>query len=72
MKKLGLIHLVILLCLSVFAFSTKSIASQKDGLLKVYFFDVGQGDSIFIEGLASGWFCILISDNLTFLTKKHY
>src|SRR3989344_4050618 len=48
-KQLKLIHLVILLILSVFAFSTHSIASQKDGLLKVYFFDIGQGDSIFIE-----------------------
>lgn len=48
-KQLKLIHLVILLCLSVFAYSTNSIANQKDGLLKVYFFDVGQGDAIFIE-----------------------
>ena len=49
MRKLSLIPLVITLCLVVFAFSTHSIASQKDGLLKVYFFDVGQGDSEFIE-----------------------
>lgn len=49
MRKISLIHLVILLCLSVFAFSTNSIASQKDGLLKIYFFDIGQGDAIFIE-----------------------
>ncbi len=49
MRKLSLIHLVIVLCLSVFAFSIYSIASQKDGLLKVYFFDVGQGDAIFVE-----------------------
>lgn len=48
-RQLKLIHLVVLLCLFVFALSTNSIASQKDGLLKVYFFDVGQGDSIFIE-----------------------
>ncbi len=48
-KQLKLIHLVILLCLSVFAFSTHSIASQKDGLLKIYFLDIGQGDAIFIE-----------------------
>lgn len=49
MRKLSVAHLVILLCLSVFAFSTHSIASQKDGLLKIYFFDIGQGDAIFIE-----------------------
>ena len=49
MRKLSLTHLVILLCLSVFSFSTHSIASQKDSLLKIYFFDIGQGDSIFIE-----------------------
>ncbi|PIR42051.1 MAG: hypothetical protein COV30_00565 [Candidatus Yanofskybacteria bacterium CG10_big_fil_rev_8_21_14_0_10_37_15] len=48
-KQLKLIHIVILLCLSVFAFSTYSIASQKDGLLKIHFFNVGQGDAIFIE-----------------------
>lgn len=46
---MSLIHLVVFLCLSVFAFSTYSAASQKDGLLKAYFFDVGQGDAIFIE-----------------------
>ncbi len=49
MRKLSLIHLVIILCLFVFAFSTYSIASQKDGLLKVYFLNIGQGDAIFIE-----------------------
>ncbi len=48
-KRPGLVHLIIIFCLSVFAFSTHSTASQKDGLLKVYFFDIGQGDSIFIE-----------------------
>lgn len=48
-KQLKLIHLVILLCLSVFAFSTYSTAQEKDGLLKVYFLDVGQGDAIFVE-----------------------
>lgn len=48
-KQPKLTHLVVLLGLSVFAFSTHSTASQKDGLLKIYFFDVGQGDSIFIE-----------------------
>jgi len=49
LTKLKLTHFVVLLCLAVFAFSTNSIANQKDGLLKVYFFDVGQGDAIFIE-----------------------
>src|SRR3989338_7278785 len=48
-KQLKLIHLVIILCLSVFAFSTNSIASSNDGLLKIYFFDIGQGDSFLIE-----------------------
>lgn len=48
-RRLKLIHLVILVCLIVFAYSTNSVASQKDGLLKIYFFDVGQGDSIFVE-----------------------
>jgi competence protein ComEC len=33
----------------VFAWSTSSIASEKNGLLKIYFFDIGQGDAIFIE-----------------------
>jgi competence protein ComEC len=46
--KLNIYHLVVFLCLAVFIFSTNS-AAEKDGLLKVYFFDVGQGDSIFIE-----------------------
>ncbi len=49
MKRLSLTHLVILLILFVFVFSTHSIASQKDGLLKVYFLDVGQGDAVFVE-----------------------
>jgi len=48
-RKLSLIHLAILLCLAVFTFSTHTIASQKDGLLKIYFFDIGQGDAIFVE-----------------------
>src|SRR3989344_2148094 len=48
-KKLSLTNIVILLCLSVFTFSTYSIVQEKDGLLKIYFFDVGQGDAIFIE-----------------------
>lgn len=48
-RQLKFIHFIILLCLFVFTFSTHSIASQKDGLLKIYFLDVGQGDAIFIE-----------------------
>src|SRR3989344_4391274 len=48
-KQLRLYHIVVILCLSVFAFSTYSIAQGKDGLVKIYFFDVGQGDAIFIE-----------------------
>lgn len=47
-KQLRLIHLIVILCLSVFAYSTNSSAGQKDGLLRVYFFDIGQGDLIFI------------------------
>jgi len=48
-RQLKLIHLVILLTLFVFALSTRSYANQKDGLLKIHFFDIGQGDAIFIE-----------------------
>lgn len=48
-KRFLIIHLVVFLCLSVFAYATYSAASQKDGLLKVYFLDVGQGDAIFVE-----------------------
>ncbi|OGN01449.1 MAG: hypothetical protein A3I26_00985 [Candidatus Yanofskybacteria bacterium RIFCSPLOWO2_02_FULL_43_10] len=48
-RQLKLVHLVTILCLSVFAYSTNSIAGQKNGLLKIYFFDIGQGDAIFIE-----------------------
>lgn len=51
-KQLKLTHLVVVLCLAVFAFSTNSIAGQKDGLLKIYFLDIGQGDAIFIETLS--------------------
>lgn len=48
-RKLSLVHLVVVLCLTVFTYSTHFTASQKDGLLKIYFFDVGQGDAIFVE-----------------------
>jgi len=48
-KKLNLWYIIALISLLVFALSTYSWANQRDGLLKVYFLDVGQGDSIFIE-----------------------
>jgi competence protein ComEC len=49
MRKFGLSYLVLILCLLVIAFSTSRTAARKDGLLKVYFLDIGQGDAIFIE-----------------------
>lgn len=49
MRKLSIIHLVAVLCLGVFAYSINSSANQKDGLLKIYFLDVGQGDGLLIE-----------------------
>jgi beta-lactamase superfamily II metal-dependent hydrolase len=45
-KKVNFLHILILVILSVFVFSVSESASEKDGLLKVYFFDVGQGDAI--------------------------
>src|SRR3989338_4496972 len=48
-RQLKLVHLAIILCFSGFAFSINSTASQKDGLLKIYFLDVGHGDAIFVE-----------------------
>src|SRR3989344_2213858 len=48
-KQLNLIHIIILIVLGVLALNTSRAAGEKDGLLKVYFLDVGQGDSIFIE-----------------------
>jgi len=48
-KRFTIIHLVVFLCLSVLAWTTYSAAFLKDGLLKVYFLDVGQGDAMFIE-----------------------
>lgn len=48
-KQLKLVHLVTILCLLIFAISTHGIALEKDGLLKIHFLDVGQGDAIFIE-----------------------
>jgi len=43
------IRLVIFAILFVFAWSTYGSASQKDDFLKVHFFNVGQGDAIFVE-----------------------
>lgn len=48
-RQLKLVNIIITLCLLIFAYSTYSTAKEKDGQLKVYFFDVGQGDAIFIE-----------------------
>lgn len=47
MRELSLYHFVVLPCLSVFAVSIYSAAQEKDGLLKIYFFDMGQGDSVY-------------------------
>ena len=49
MKKISLVHLIVILCLSVFAYSTYSTAQENNGLLKIYFLSIGQGDSEFIE-----------------------
>lgn len=48
-SKLKFLHFGILLVLIVFTFASSSAASQKDGLLKIYFLNVGQGDAVFIE-----------------------
>lgn len=48
-QTLKLRHIVLGVCLLVLAVSTASSANQKDGLLKIYFLDVGQGDAVFIE-----------------------
>lgn len=42
-------YLGILLVLLILAFSSAQSAGVQDGLLKIYFFDVGQGDAIFIQ-----------------------
>ncbi len=39
----------VLIVLGVLAFSTARTAGEKDGLLRVYVLDVGQGDAIFVE-----------------------
>lgn len=49
MRKIGLTHAIIFLCLLVFALNTHRTAAQKDGLLRVYMLNVGQGDAILIE-----------------------
>lgn len=48
-KRQPLIAGVVLIILSVIAFSTTRAVAEHDGLLKVYFLDVGQGDAILIE-----------------------
>lgn len=48
-KKFSLFHILVLIILGGIASSTYSSAAEKDGLLKIHFFDIGQGDSIFIE-----------------------
>lgn len=47
-KRIEPVHVVIIAILSVFAIATTGLASSNDGLLKIYFLDVGQGDSGFI------------------------
>lgn len=42
-------HLVILGLLVVLGWNTYTDAHQKDGLLRIYFLNVGQGDAIFIQ-----------------------
>ena len=44
-RKIRVGHVAISLCLVVFAITTTAIAKDQDGLLKVYFLDVGQGDA---------------------------
>ena len=47
--KFSIFHLLVLIILGTMAFSLANSAQEKDGLLKIYFFDIGQGDAIFIE-----------------------
>lgn len=49
LKSFNLFHVVTVLCLLVFAYSSHGEAAKKDGLLHVYLLDVGQGDAIFVE-----------------------
>lgn len=47
--KITAVHGITLLVLLVWAFSITHTAAEKDGLLRVYFMNVGQGDAIFIQ-----------------------
>ncbi|HVZ11103.1 MAG TPA: ComEC/Rec2 family competence protein [Candidatus Paceibacterota bacterium] len=48
-RRLKPIHGVVLLCLIVLFFTTRPGQAQRDGLLRIYFLSVGQGDSELIE-----------------------
>lgn len=48
-NKSGILYIGTLIVLSVLAFSSGQSVALQDGLLRVYFFDVGQGDAIFIQ-----------------------
>lgn len=48
-RKISTIHAGILLTLAVLALTSGRLAAQSDGLLRVYFLDVGQGDAALIE-----------------------
>lgn len=49
MRRISKYHIFILVILAVVAFNFSRAAGKKDGLLKVYFLDVGQGDAMFVE-----------------------
>jgi competence protein ComEC len=79
-KKIEFLHVLILVCLVVFAFATTSLASQNDGLLKIYYLDVGQGDAalvvtpsgqqILIDGGPSGAVINKLSGIIPFYDKS--
>lgn len=48
-RRISLTHIVITLILAVIAVTSSRAVAGQDGLLKVHFFDIGQGDAIFIE-----------------------
>lgn len=48
-RQLKFYHVVMVVCLGALFISTRSSSAEKDGLLKIYFLSVGQGDSEFIE-----------------------